>query len=299
MSTVELLVDARCTTGESPVWDVSGQSLWWVDIPAGRLYRLSVNDDVVSSWEAPQMLGCIARSGQTWVAGAESGLFRLTPHQDGTLDFLPIASVSHPHPGMRFNDGRCDRQGRLWAGTMLLDMSKAAAVGGFYRYDFNDAPDVQTVGAPVLDGLIVPNGLAFSPDGRTMYLSDSHPLVQTVWAFDYDIETGMPSNRRVFVDMKALPGRPDGAAIDVDGCYWICGNDDGCVHRFTPDGKLDRTITLPVLKPAMCAFGGADMSTLFITSIRPEGDVSKQPLAGGVFAVRPGTSGLPEADCLG
>jgi len=150
----------------------------------------------------------------------------------------------------------------------------------------------------MLQGFITPNGLGFSPDGRTMYLSDSHPSVQMIWAFDYDTASATPSNRRVFVDMKALPGRPDGAAVDEDGCYWICANDAGLVHRFTPDGQLDRSLAVPVKKPAMCAFGGAGLDTLFVTSIRPDGiDLSDQPLAGGLFALRPGVCGLAEAAC--
>ena len=140
----------------------------------------------------------------------------------------------------------------------------------------------------------MPNGLAFSPDGKTLYLSDSHPDVQKIWAFDYDTDTGTPHNRRLFVDMSEHPGRPDGAAVDAEGCYWICGNDAGLIHRFTPQGKLDRSLTVPVKKPAMCAFGGADLDTLFVTSIRPAGDLADQPLAGGVFALRPGVKGLPE-----
>jgi sugar lactone lactonase YvrE len=190
---------------------------------------------------------------------------------------------------MRFNDGRCDRQGRFWAGTMLMDMAAGSRVGRLYRHDKGaEAPTAQ------LDDLIVPNGLGFSPDGRTMYLSDSHPSVQTIWAFDYDTASGTPTNRRVFVDMKPLPGRPDGAAVDADGCYWICGNDAGLVHRFTPEGRLDRSLEVPVKKPAMCAFGGPKLDTLFVTSIRPGGDLSDQPLAGGLFALRPGTLGIAE-----
>ena len=118
--------------------------------------------------------------------------------------------------------------------------------------------------------------------GGTMYLSDSNPSVQSVWAFDYDTETGTPSNRRLFIDMHPLPGRPDGAAIDADGCYWVCGNDAGLVHRFTPAGKLDRSLAVPVKKPTMCAFGGAGLDTLFVTSIRPEGrNRPVGPTAGG------------------
>ncbi|MNG01981.1 L-arabinolactonase [compost metagenome] len=146
-----------------------------------------------------------------------------------------------------------------------------------------------------LQGLTVANGMAFSPDGKTMYVSDSHPDVQLIWAFDYDIDSGTPHNRRVFVDMNQHPGRPDGATVDADGCYWICAIDAGQVLRFTPEGKLDRTLDLPVKKPTMCAFGGPQLDTLFVTSIRPQGiDLTDQPLAGGVFALNPGVKGLPE-----
>ena len=103
---------------------------------------------------------------------------------------------------MRLNDGRCDRQGRFWAGSMVLNMGLNAPEGTLYRYASGVAPQAQ------LSGFITLNGLAFSPDGRTMYASDSHPLVQQVWAFDYDIETGTPSNRRVFVDMQQYPRAP-------------------------------------------------------------------------------------------
>lgn len=289
--TAELILDTRNATGESPVWSVAEQALYWVDIPAGRLHRWHPADGSHHQWQAPQMLACVARSTDgNWVAGMETGLFSLTPQADGTLDTQLLSAVSHARSGMRFNDGRCDRQGRFWAGTMLLDMAAGAPVGALYRYSAQQAEPLKAQ----LDGFIVPNGLAFSPDGTTMYLSDSHPDVQKIWAFDYDTDTGTPHDRRLFVDMKEHPGRPDGAAVDAEGCYWICGNDAGLIHRFTPEGKLDRSLAVPVKKPAMCAFGGPDLDTLFVTSIRPAGDVSDQPLAGGVFALRPGVKGLAE-----
>ncbi|VTU31707.1 SMP-30/gluconolactonase/LRE family protein [Variovorax sp. RA8] len=292
MSTqAELVVDARCGTGESPVWSTAEQALYWVDIPGRALHRWS--PDGHRHWTGEEMIACIAPRADlpgAWIAGMESGLFSIEPKDDGTLAATPLAQVAHALPGMRFNDGRCDRQGRFWAGTMLMDMGPGARAGRLYRFDGDNhkPPSLQ------LEDLIVPNGLAFSPDGRTMYLSDSHPSVQTVWAFDYDTTTGTPTNRRVFIDMKPLPGRPDGAAVDADGCYWICGNDAGLVHRFTPQGRLDRSLEVPVKKPAMCAFGGPRLDTLFVTSIRPGGDLSDQPLAGGVFALRPGTQGIAE-----
>ena len=220
-------------------------------------------------------------------------MFKLAPQTDGRLSAEKLVGVEHARPQMRFNDGRCDRQGRFWASTMQTNMG-ADAVGALYRYDPKNDGIVDHLAAQIED-LVVPNGLAFSPDGRTMYLSDSHPSRQLIWAFDYDIDSGTPHNRRVFVDMNSHPGRPDGAAVDAEGCYWICAIDAGQVLRFTPDGKLDRSLSLPVKKPTMCAFGGDRLDTLFVTSIRPQGiDLSDQPLAGGVFALNPGVKGLPE-----
>jgi len=287
----EMVLDARNATGESPVWHGAEQALYWVDIPARKLCRWTPSTGEATSWLAPEMLACVApmAGSKRWIAGAESGVFQLELQDDGQLGFESLAPVSHAMTGMRFNDGRCDRQGRFLAGTMLMNMAAGASLGCIYSYQKD------TGLTRLLDGFITPNGMAFSPDGRTMYLSDSHPSMQSVWAYDYDIETGTPSNRRLFIDMNPLPGRPDGAAVDADGCYWVCGNDAGLIHRFTPDGKLDRSLAVPVKKPAMCAFGGAGLDTLFVTSIRPDGiDLSDQPLAGGVFALRPGVRGLPE-----
>lgn len=295
----ELVLDVRNGVGESPVWDAVRQRLFWVDIPARTLWSWSATSGQSRQWTVPEQTGCIALAVGSeaamhgrWVAAMETGMALLTPQTDGTLDHEPLAQVNHPQTGMRFNDGRCDRQGRFRAGTMVADMSLAATSGCLYALDAGG--ELRGLEA----GYITPNGMAFSPDGRTMYVSDSHPKRQTVWAFDYDTDSGTPHDRRVFIDFKALPGRPDGAAVDAEGCYWICGNDAGLVHRFTPEGKLDRSIAVPVKKPAMCAFGGPGLETLFVTSIRPGGDLSDQPLAGGVFALRPGVRGLEEPRCV-
>ena len=287
----ELIVDARNAVGECPVWVGEENALYWVDIPAGGLQRWSADTGQVSAWKTPEMLACIARHADgSWVAGMESGFFQLRPHNDGSLDSEPLAGIDHSRPDMRLNDGRCDRQGRFWAGSMVLDMGANAAEGRLYRYSAGQRSPLDAQ----LNGFIVPNGLGFSPDGRTMYLSDSHPAVQQIWAFDYDIDSGTPSNRRLFVDMNHYAGRPDGAAVDAEGGYWICANDAGLIHRFTPDGRLDRSLAVPVKKPSMCAFGGSRLDTLFVTSIRPADDHDDQSLAGGVFALNPGVKGLPE-----
>ncbi len=171
---------------------------------------------------------------------------------------------------------------------MLIDMSEARAAGKLYRYSAD-----QGISAPVVSNLFVQNGLAWSPDGRTMYLSDSHPNSQLIWAFDYDIETATPHNQRVFVDMRNYDGRPDGAAIDVDGCYWICGNDAGRILRFTPEGKLDQQIAVPMAKPTMCCFGGTNMDTLMVASIAA-GQAQDDTWAGATVLLRPGVQGLAE-----
>ncbi|MBD9601379.1 SMP-30/gluconolactonase/LRE family protein [Pseudomonas sp. PDM10] len=287
----ELIVDARNAVGECPVWVPEENALYWVDIPAGGLQRWSAETGHVHAWRAPQMLACIARHRDGgWVAGMESGFFHLHPHNDGSLDSNLLAPVEHARTDMRLNDGRCDRQGRFWAGSMVLNMGANAADGTLYRYSAGQRGPLEAQ----LSGFIVPNGLGFSPDGRTMYLSDSHPLIQQIWAFDYDTDSGTPSNRRLFVDMHQFPGRPDGAAVDAEGGYWICANDAGLIHRFTPDGRLDRSLAVPVKKPSMCAFGGSRLDTLFVTSIRPGDDHDELSLAGGVFALDPGVKGLPE-----
>ncbi|MEX3638535.1 SMP-30/gluconolactonase/LRE family protein [Paraburkholderia sp. BR14320] len=288
-------------TGESPVWRAAGQALYWVDIPAKKIVRGSLETGKRTEWLLPEQVACIAFDhAGTVLAGCETGLFAVTladaSNAPGgeplTASLRKLAAPEFPHGGMRFNDGRCDRQGRFWAGTMVMDMAAAIPGGALYRFD-----EKGVLSAPVVDSLITQNGLGWSPDGTTMYLSDSHPLRRLIWAFDYDVETGEPRNRRVFADLHHYSGRPDGAAVDADGCYWICANDAGLLLRFTPQGKLDRQIPVPAIKPAMCAFGGRDLDTLFVTSIRPANGASEHD--GHVFALRPGVRGLPEPEFAG
>ncbi|MGF6774349.1 sugar lactone lactonase YvrE [Paraburkholderia sp. GAS199] len=299
---VEAAGEAPAQVGESPVWRVAEQALYWVDIPAQKIVRLRVESGERSEWRLPERVACIAfdRHG-TVLAGCETGLFAVTlpegaPHGE-VVSVAPsgirkLAAPSFPFGDMRFNDGRCDRQGRFWSGTMVQDMSAANPAGALYRFDAQGV-----LSAPVVSGLITQNGLGWSPDGAVMYLSDSHPLHRTIWAFDYDVESGEPHNRRVFADLHDYVGRPDGAAVDADGCYWICANDAGMLLRFTPQGKLDRQIAVPAVKPAMCAFGGRDLDTLFVTSIRPGANATGHD--GHLFAVRPGVTGLPEPEFAG
>jgi sugar lactone lactonase YvrE len=289
---IERVEGVRCATGECPLWHVGEQAWYWVDIPARRIWRLEHASRALRSWVAPEMVACIAVADGGLVAGMETGIHRLALDANGTAMATLLAAPPSAElgQGMRFNDGRCDRQGRFWSGTMFMDMAAARPVGGLYRYSA-----AQGLAGPFVTGLLTQNGLAWSPDGRVMYLSDSHPLKRLVWAFDYDTDAGTPYNRRVFLDLGAQQGRPDGAAVDTDGCYWTCANDGGLLQRYTPSGKLDREIALPMSKPSMCSFGGPNMDTLLVTSIDPGvgGD------AGRVVLLRPGLQGLADPPFAG
>jgi sugar lactone lactonase YvrE len=286
---VSVLSPSRDQVGESPVWSVAEQALYWVNIEGRSIRRFDWASQTLQTWTVPERVGCIGLSSRgTVIAAMETGVFEVTLADAPVLKLL--ASVQHATPNMRFNDGRCDASGRLWMGSMQMDMSLAASDGALYCLDENG------LSAPKLNGLITPNGSAFSPDGRRMYLSDSHPSRQDIWTFDFDVQSATLSNRQPWVNMQNLPGRPDGAAVDSQGCYWICGNDAGKVHRFSPVGALLQSLAVPVSKPAMCAFGGPQLDLLFVTSIIPgkpaEGfDAS---LDGAVFVIQPGVRGLAE-----
>lgn len=285
---IEPVGTQRDQTGESPLWSVAEQALYWVDITGCQLRRYDWATQAVQSWTVPGRLACIALHARGGLLGAmENSIVHLRP--DGmTLRLQTLHEAQFPETGMRFNDGRCDRAGRFWVSSMLHDMSRNAPIGSLYRLDERGL-------VPMLGGLITGNGLGFAPDNRCLYLSDSHPHVRRVWHFSLSAQ-GDLADRCEFIDMNAHPGRPDGAAVDADGGYWICGNDAGQVHRFTPDGRLDRSIRLPVGKPSMCAFGGPALRHLFITTITPAVPIAGFDATqdGSLFITQPGATGLPE-----
>ena len=284
-----VLAGHRDRVGESPLWDPAQRALWWVDIEACAIRRLGLGDSALQSWTLPERVACVALHAEGGlVAALETRIVHAALNADGGAVLATLAPARHERADMRFNDGRCDRAGRFWVGSMVRDMGANAAAGRMYRLDPQGFPAVH------IDNLYTPNGLAFDPDGRGLWWSDSHPLSQCIWHAPL-AEDGTVGRRRLVVDMHDQPGRPDGAAIDVDGGYWICANDGGRILRFLPDGRIDRTVMLPVSKPSMCSFGGDALDTLFVTSIQPaqpQGDDIE--LAGEVFALRPGTQGLAE-----
>ncbi|WP_426339559.1 SMP-30/gluconolactonase/LRE family protein [Pseudoduganella sp. S-14] len=290
---MEKVSGVHCTVGESPTWHAGEGAWYWVDIPARRIWRLDHASGATRFWKAPEMVACLSPAAcGGFIAGMETGIFHLVLQDDGSVSAQRLAAppASELGQGMRFNDGRCDRQGRFWAGTMFMDMAAERAVGQLYRYTAAEG-----LSAPFVSGMLTQNGTAFSPRGDVMYLSDSHPKRRMVWAFDYDIGSGTPHNKRIFLDLGAQKGRPDGAAVDADGCYWTCANDGGLLQRYTPGGALDRAIALPFAKPSMCSFGGPDLSTLLVTSIDPGNAGDDWP--GSVLLLRPGAQGLADVRC--
>ena len=279
----------RDRVGESPLWDAARRSLWWVDIEACAIRRLDLADAALQSWTLPERVACVAlHADGGLVAALETRIVHAAPGNSGAITLATLATARHERADMRFNDGRCDRAGRFWVGSMVRDMGANVAAGRMYRLDEHGFSPAH------IDKLYTPNGLAFDPDGRGVWWSDSHPLSQCVWHAPL-ADDGSVGKHRLVIDMHELPGRPDGAAMDVDGGYWICANDGGRIVRLTPDGRVDRSIAVPVSKPSMCSFGGDALDTLYVTSIQPaqpQGDDVE--LAGEVFALRPGTQGIAE-----
>jgi sugar lactone lactonase YvrE len=293
-SHADVLCTARCQVGESPLWSAAEQALYWVDIEGRAVHRVDATGQH-RQWAVAERIGCIALHARGGLLAAmETGLFHLRLQADGGLEATCVQAVDLPLPDMRFNDGRTDRQGRFWVSSMVRNMAAASPAGALFRYAAGHWLPTSVT------GLRTGNGLGFSPDGRRMYLSDSHPTVQKIWTFELDDE-GQPTQQRLFVDMLQHPGRPDGAAVDADGGYWICGNDAGLVHRFTPDGRLDRSLRVPAAKPAMCAFGGPRLDRLYVTTIAPAAPIDgyDQALAGAVFVLNPQCTGLLDTPFAG
>lgn len=283
---VECVLDARAQVGEGATWCAQSQRLLWVDVWRREVHRFDPVSGLDQSWELPEKAGCVAPAGPDHlIVGLETGLFSFVPSSGKLSACAPLA-----HGGdNRCNDSVVDPAGRLWCGTMPLAGLKGGPTGELFSLE----PGGQA--RRRFGNLTLSNGLACSPDGRTLYLSDSHPAVNRIWCFDLDPDCGDLGRQRLFLDGAQLPGRPDGATVDIDGCYWICAIDGGAVLRITPDGRIDRRIDLPVSKPSKLAIGGARLDTLFITSISATlTDAARQaePLAGGVFALHVGPIGI-------
>lgn len=273
---IEIAGTHRCAIGESPVWDHRTGCLWWVDITGQTVQRL--HGDVFDIWPIGEPVGCLALAEDGLVLGTASG-FALFDPTSGRV--TPLAAVEADRPRNRLNDGAVSRSGRFFAASMADPPDHPNAA--LHRLDGQRA-------TCLVEGLHVGNGLAFSPDDRTMYLSDSWATVSTIWAFDHDPASGGLSNRRIFRQLDPAGGRPDGACVDAEGCYWIAAVGGGRLLRLHPNGEIEREIALPVANPSKMVFGGPDLRTLFVTSI-----ARGEPLGDGGLLLRltPGMAGLP------
>ena len=288
MNEVERLVDSGTLLGECPVWDVKENVLYWIDIDGHKINCYDPSSCNNETRKLPFKAGSLAIRKQGGLLLAMSNGFYNYDFKNEILE----SRECDPEPDRkdnRLNDGRCDPEGRFWVGSMNdLRRIQGNYEGNLYCYH----PDGECVSQNLPVG--VANGLAFSPDERYMFFADT--MRETVWRFDYDKDQGKIRNQQVFLNLKNLSGKPDGACVDVDGCYWLAHIYGWKVARYTPEGKLDREIQLPFPKPSMCAFGGSKLDTLIITSISTKHDKSngEKKYAGGLFAVNPGVSGIPE-----
>jgi sugar lactone lactonase YvrE len=285
MHTPECVWDAHALLGEGPLWSVREQALYWVDILGHRLHRYSPTEGR-RTWEFEQEVSAVAERAETSeLIITQRHAFAAFNPETGALRHL--VRVEDDLPGNRFNDGKCDRLGRFWAGTMDFDCR--SATGSLYRL----APDLSI--ERIDSEYIVTNGPAWSGDHSMLFHNDS--VNGRVYAFDFDAESGKVANKRVFLQFSAEEGSPDGMTTDAEGGLWIAHWGAGKVTRHdTATGKVLRTIELPCSQVTSCAFGGADLRTLFITTAAnglTQEQREREPLAGGLFAIDLDIAGLP------
>jgi len=276
--------------GECPVWSGPEQVLYWADIEGRAIHRYDPETDT------DQAVATSGRPGSFVLTEQPGRLLVAMEHELVWLDWAsgattPWLALEEPDTGNRLNDGRCDPAGRYVVGSMWAESSAGVVSGMLHRVE----PDG---GATTLRTDIgVTNGLAFDQERGRMYFADTPTEQVLVW--DYDAETGERSNERIFLDYTDLPGKPDGACVDADGCYWSASVYGWSVIRVSPDGVVDRRIDLPVEKPSMPAFGGADLATLYVTTIGAAGSKASEPGRDGfepgmVLAVDAGVRGIAE-----
>ena len=280
---------AGALLGEGPFWSECEQALYWVDVKGLAICRRDHVNGQVSKWPTPfRIASLVPRRSGGFIGGSERGVVTID------LDVGSFAVVAQPEPdrpGNRFNDGKVDRTGIFWAGTM--DDAELTASGVLYRID----ADLSCAG--IDDGYKVTNGPAFSPDGAVMYHTDS--ARQQIYRFDMGAD-GRVADKRLFAEFGPGEGYPDGMTVDAEGCVWVAFWDGWCVRRLSPHGERVAEIAMPVQRPTSCAFGGPKLDILFVTSATvglDERALADQPCAGGLFMLDSGATGLPELPFAG
>jgi sugar lactone lactonase YvrE len=284
MSQIRCVASPRATVGEGPVWDDRRQVLWWVDIKNPRLFCYDPKTAENRAWAMPERLGAVAlREGGGLLGAFMTGFKWIDP---GTGAVTPIVDPEPHRPGNRFNDGKCDRRGRFFAGTM--DNDEIACTGTLYRLD----PDLSA--HALASDVHLSNGLGWSPDDRVMYHADS--LRHVIWAYDFDLETGEIGNRRAFAEVPEDTGVPDGLCVDAEGFVWSAHWGGWRVTRYDQGGRIVRVIELPAAQISCPTFGGPDLEVLYVSSAAigmTAADFAKAPDAGGLFALEVGVRGQP------
>jgi len=284
---VEVALRTDAHLGEGPVWDGRTDTLVWVDILDGVVHRFDPSTGEDEATFVGQPVGAaVPRLGGGLLLALRDGFGLQEP--DGSVSLL--AEVEAEMPMSRMNDGKCDPAGRLWAGTM--DEDHAPGRGALYRLDHDRRV------TRMVSEVTVSNGLAWSPDGATMYYVDTP--TQGVDAFDFDLATGEVANRRRLITIPGEDGSPDGMTVDSDGCLWVALWGGFALRRYTPHGALEDVVPMPVSRVTSCAFGGADLRELYVTTARRalgSQELASQPLAGSLFRLRPGVAGLPATPC--
>jgi sugar lactone lactonase YvrE len=299
----QVVVSQPDQLGESPFWHPQEQALYWVDIPARQLRRIRLPGGALESWAMPLEPGCIAPAASGGlVVALRDGVYR-APSWGGAL--LPLVRFNHDPKTTRFNDGKADPYGRFWAGTMYepRDLRRAEL------YCIDCRPDNGEHGKPLVHlkahNAIIANGLAWSPDRHTLYWADTPHHVIHAW--DWDGPANVMRHHRVFQQFGGKPagwqpgqpgygGRPDGAAVDVEGNYWVAMFEGQRLLKLSPRGELLAEFALPVRCPTMPCFGGEDLRTLYVTSAsynRPAEELRELPDSGRVIAMRVDVPGLP------
>lgn len=290
MKKAERVLACQNRLGEGPIWSVEEAALYWVDIVAPAIHRYQPETGAQDHWPVPEHIGSISmRAAGGLVVALKSGFGLFNP-VDGTVTMINAAEADKLDN--RFNDGRCDREGRFFAGS--LTYSEDQPVGSLWRLDANHEA------TPVLNGITISNGLCWSPDGSLMYFVDTP--TRAIQCFDYDQASGMPENPRVLVRTGVDGGWPDGSITDSEGCIWNAEWDGARVVRYTPDGKIDRIVEVPAKRATCAALGGPDLKTLYITSAwdrMGRDDREAWPLSGDLFAVDVDIPGLPDPKFLG
>jgi sugar lactone lactonase YvrE len=279
---LDVVLDAHLDLGEGPIWDAARGRLVFVDINRGHIHEFDPVARLDRIVEVGQPVGAVALSVRgDWTIAARDGFFRVDPDSGSTS---LIAEVEADRTDTRMNDGYVDARGRLWAGTMSL--VGGSGQGTLYRLD----PDGHV--EPMLAPVTTSNGIDWSLDGRLMYYVDTR--TGRVDVFDFDEARGAISNRREFVTIARETGRPDGLVVDAEGALWVALWAGGALHRYMPNGALERVIRFPVTLTTKCAFGGPDLDDLYVTTASGQltgAERAAQPLAGALFRVRPGVRG--------